>query len=117
MNKVKTLAVFATAILTLSGCAVPYAKKGTQGCKGGFEDKELEPGRYAIEVEGNGFTSYEVAEQYFYKRAGELCAGKTYKHTLTRTTTQHTNFYFTPQLSGVTQHVFPVVIGEVTCDG
>jgi hypothetical protein len=105
------------ASLFIAGCAipVPYARKGTQHFKGGYEDKELGPGHYAIEIEGNGYTSYELAEQYFHRRAAELCNGQPYKESFVRTNTRSTNYYFTGQFAGATQHVFPVVVGEVKC--
>jgi hypothetical protein len=101
-------------LLALAGCAVPYAKKGTTAFAGGFEDKQLGPGHYAISVEGNGFTSYELAEQYFHRRAAELCAGMTYTSTVRYTTVHHTEYFYGPS-TGVSNHYFPVVEGEVTC--
>jgi len=109
--------IFAISIVILvSGCAIPYAKKGTQGFKGGYDDKKIGDEHYAIEIEGNGYTSYELAERFFHKRAAELCEGKPYKHSFRRTTTQYTHRYFTVQAAGATYHVFPVVVGEVQCE-
>jgi len=97
----------------IASCAVPYAKKGSGSFKGGYEDKKLGSGHFSIQVEGNGYTSFEVIEGYFHRRANELCDGKQYSHSIERTTTQHKNYY---AVSQYTLHNFPVVIGEIKCD-
>jgi hypothetical protein len=110
------ISIAVTLCVVLAGCVVPYARKGTEGFMGGYEDKKLGPDHYAIEIEGNGYTKYELAEEYFHRRAKELCGGRPYTHKWERTTTQHTNYYFTGRFGGATQHVFPVVVGEIKCE-
>ncbi len=111
--KIITVNVLSIAIL-LAGCAVPYAEKGTQGFKGGYQDKRLGESHFAIEVEGNGFTDYVTLEDYFKRRAAELCEGREYERSWERTTTQHSNYYFSGG-AGVSNHTFPVLVGEVKC--
>jgi hypothetical protein len=113
MNKGLCISVF--LVFALSACAVPYVKKGSTDFIGGYDDKKIGDNKYVVRFDGNGYTTYEVAEKYFHQRSDELCGGKPYKHTLIRTTTQHRSEYFTGRQYGVTAHVFPVVYGEVEC--
>ncbi len=105
-------------IIALAGClsAVPYAKKGTRFYAGGYEDRQLGSNHYAIEVEGNGFTSYELAEQYFHRRAQELCARTKYRHEWKRTTIEGPITGIHTVTGAPFRHVFPVVVGEVWCE-
>ena len=51
----------------LAACATPYQPMGFLG---GYTNRDLGGGRYAIDVQVNGYTS---ALDYAYRRAGELC--------------------------------------------
>ncbi|MCP3065848.1 hypothetical protein LXT21_44480 [Myxococcus sp. K38C18041901] len=63
------------ALLALAGCTTPYQRMGFAG---GYRDTEVAPGVIRVEVRGNAYTSIETLEQYFHKRAGEICSGRKY---------------------------------------
>lgn len=52
------------------GCVTPY---GPSGFMGGYLDRQLGPDRFQIEVSGNAYTSKWTLEDYFHRRARELC--------------------------------------------
>jgi hypothetical protein len=57
--------------MTLIGsCATPYQARGISG---GYEDVQLGPGLYYVEVQVNGYTSRVTAIKYLHRRAWELC--------------------------------------------
>jgi hypothetical protein len=61
--------------LGLVGCAHSPTPYGPLGDDGGFRDFPIAPGRFHIEVRGNSRTSEFTLEQYFHRRADELCRG------------------------------------------
>lgn len=71
--------ILALAALALVGCAhnpTPYQPLADAG---GYRDFEISPGHFHIEVHGNGYTSEFQLEQYFHRRADELCRGAGFK--------------------------------------
>lgn len=108
--------ILASIILFISGCAVSYIKKGTGAFMGGYDDRQISPNQYAITAEGNAYNSYETLEEYFHRRASELCNGRNYTFDLKRTTTKHTEYYYTGMTAGTIPYNFPVVVGEIKCE-
>ena len=102
-----------TITITMTGCIVPYARMNTKGFRGGYDDKGLGDGRYAIKILGNGYTSWEVCEEYFHRRAKELADGKKYIYKTARTKLHDTQHYYTGTTAGLTFHDFPVLYGEI----
>lgn len=100
-------------ITLLSGCAAPYATMGTKGYSGGYDDKILAPGHFAIKIRGNAYNSKEKNEEYFHKRASELSGGQEYEFKMTHTTTKESQFYQSGAMGGVTFHEFPILYGEI----
>ncbi len=115
MSRNAALLIVAVFIALLSACAAPYGAKGSKWQVGGYQDKPLGPDRYAIEVEGNGYTSHETLEDYFHRRAKELCGSKPYTHTTSRTFTSKGSVYFAGTYSSSRSVSFPVVFGEIRC--
>lgn len=66
----RTPLLAALAALVGFGCVTPY---GPMGFTGGYRDRKISDGVYRIEVAGNGFTSAWTLEEYFERRAKELC--------------------------------------------
>ncbi len=56
-----------------SACATPYGAKGTAG--DGVESRYIDDGYYYIEVVVNRATAEGQAEEYFQRRAEEVCKG------------------------------------------
>lgn len=50
------------------------------GASGGYQDRQIEPGVYEVFFSGNGGVTQEQGEQYWHRRARELCGGA-YDHT------------------------------------
>ncbi|UZD57269.1 hypothetical protein OLL83_003035 [Shewanella algae] len=57
-------------IFLLSACATGYQ---THTWSGGYKDKEISDGHYYVEYLGNGTTSKETVNEYWARRASELC--------------------------------------------
>lgn len=62
--------VWMVAVLLFAGCVTPY---GSAGLMGGVRDRQISADTFQIEVNGNGFTSSWTLEDYFHRRAKELC--------------------------------------------
>jgi hypothetical protein len=60
----------------MAGCATPYKEYGSMG---GYSDRNLGNGKYLVKFVGNGFTSPEIVQQHWDRRASELCHGKGYQ--------------------------------------
>lgn len=56
-----------------TGCVTPYQRHGFTG---GYHDTEVSPGLHRIRVNGNGFTGVATLEEYFHRRASEICLAK-----------------------------------------
>lgn len=65
----RAMVVWCVVIAAL-GCSTPYQRSGFRG---GYSDSRLGPGRYAVEVNVNSFTSSGTALRYLHRRATELC--------------------------------------------
>ena len=63
------------ALTILGGCYTPYQRMGFSG---GYRDTEVAPGIIRIDVRGNAFTSLDTLEEYFHRRAAEICHPRKY---------------------------------------
>ena len=63
------------SVVGLVGCTTPYQRMGFAG---GYRDTMAAPGVYRVEVRGNVFTSIEQLENYFHRRAKEICRNQPY---------------------------------------
>lgn len=66
--------------LFAGGCAapqVPTYQYRTQyqpmAFDGGYQDFQMGPGRFHVDVKGNSFTSKETVSGYFYRRSMDVC--------------------------------------------
>ena len=66
---IKKLSI-AVLVALLMGCATPYQSRGLSG---GYKDKETSPGVFELSFIGNGVTSFSKVEEYWHRRAAELC--------------------------------------------
>ena len=97
----------------LSGCTVQYALMGSKSFEGGYDDKKLGDGHYAIKIRGNGYSTPELMHDYFHRRAKELSREKAYVFKTESTTTSGSNLYSTGMMTGITFHTFPIFYGEI----
>lgn len=67
------VAVLACSASVMMSCATPYQDMRSGYGGGGYQEKELQSGRYLVEVQVNQFTSSGKALEYLHLRAGELC--------------------------------------------
>jgi hypothetical protein len=80
-----TLIFFATF-----GCSTPYQplQRGTNewgllvGAGGGFSSRQIGENEFEIFFAGNGFTSMETVEEFWHRKANELCGSGNYAHTM-----------------------------------
>lgn len=71
--------VISIAFLVLLGaCSTPYQPAGWFSMRGGYDEKELEPGIWRVTFGGNGYTSRESAQTYWLYRCAELTLEKGY---------------------------------------
>ena len=113
MNLV-TYKVPATLLLAsiLVACATPYKEYGSLG---GYTDQKLGTNRYLLKFVGNGFTSREIVQQHWNRRASELCNGKPYKSE-TRTGTEIRRAVVVSAAGAYNDSSnFPVLEGTVEC--
>jgi hypothetical protein len=66
----------ALAAFAFAACATPYGAKGMG--RDGVESRQVEDGVYYIEVVVNRATSEGQADEYFQRRALEVCTGDGY---------------------------------------
>lgn len=59
--------------LVMSGCTTGYE---SYGLTGGYQDKEISPGKYEVYFLGNGITTDETVSKFWHLRAKELCGGE-----------------------------------------
>ena len=74
--------------------------------------------KYEIQVKGSTSTSYAKLEEYFHRRASELCSGKKYSHKLdSKSETKISDAIFTGTtfVPGRTDF-YPYVTGEIECN-
>lgn len=92
-------------ILSLLGCATGYKKYGLTG---GYKEMLIGEKQYELTYQGNATTSHTTVEQYWHRRAKELCNNGEYDFKFTDTKAQvgYTQY-------GTFEH--PKVIGTVTC--
>ena len=96
----KTLALVATAGLTLAACATatPYQPAGFNGQRNGYAEQRLESNRFRVSFSGNSLTSREQVEMSLLLRSAEVAAENGYDWfaTVNRATERDTRFYSTP---------------------
>lgn len=106
------------ALLTLSSCATPYQAQGgfLSDGRGGYTDKKISEGKYWIRFLGNGYTEMIVVQQYWEKRASELCGGRPYKKVANPNYEEKTDYGYANGTVYVSRHKFPTVEGIVECE-
>ena len=79
----KTLALVATAGLTLAACATatPYQPAGFNGQRNGYAEQRLESNRFRVSFSGNSLTSREQVEMSLLLRSAEVAAENGYDST------------------------------------
>jgi hypothetical protein len=82
---------------------------------GGYEEKKLSEGRYWLKFLGNGFTSPETVREYWNRRAGELCGGRSFKEGASAGYDTKTSFVVLASGAYPTTDRYPVVQGTVEC--
>ncbi|HEY8084461.1 MAG TPA: hypothetical protein VIE69_02525 [Methylophilaceae bacterium] len=110
LQKTRNKFNFLFCILLVTACSTSY---GPRGATGGYDDKELEPGVYKITSVVNAHTPKEKAEEYWNKRASELCHGRPYDHDEQLSTISRTDF--NRYAGELQEHVFPYVTGIAKC--
>ena len=107
-------------MLALASCAMatPYQADGgfwSDG-RGGYKDEKIAEGKYWIRFLGNAFTEMSVVQQYWEKRASELCEGRSYKKVASPEYVARTDFAFANGMVFINQNRFPTVEGVVECE-
>lgn len=74
MNKV---VIISALLLTLSGCATPYAKNGLAG---GYSDLQLSANTFKVSFQGNGFTNPSRAADFALLRSAEVALEHGFKY-------------------------------------
>jgi hypothetical protein len=118
--------IFLSALLT--ACTVPVTEYKPlidnsnslifRGYNEGYIDKKISDKKYEIQVKGSTSTRYAKLEEYFHRRASELCGDKKYSHKLeskSETKISDPMFTGTVYLPGRTDF-FPYVTGEIECN-
>ena len=100
--------VIAAGAFCLAACATPYGPKGPMG---GYTDFRVSDGKFAVTVDGNGFTDRATLMQHFHRRAKEICAGE-YEFTTDISTDTDITLTRSAGLNTVNRHA---VTGYVTC--
>ncbi|CAG1014460.1 hypothetical protein ANAEL_04985 [Anaerolineales bacterium] len=107
------LRLAALAITTLiSACATPYQASGMTG---GYEERKLGDGRYWLKFLGNGYTEPQTVEQYWSRRAGELCAGRPFKENARAGYDVKNTLAFVGSSAYPTSERYPMKEGEIEC--
>jgi hypothetical protein len=109
--------LLALLVCFLSACNLVPTSYGAakDQIEGGYSDRLLAPGKYEIQIKGNGHTEKDTVKEYFKQRAGELCNGGefkiiTYKED-TYKSTERPYMYFMPQV----ERTRPYVTGVIEC--
>lgn len=92
-------------VLGLYGCATGYQKSGFTG---GYKEKLIGENQYELKYQGNGTTSAATVENYWHRRAQELCGSSEYDFIFTDTSSNIVYIQY-----GSFEH--PKRIGIVTC--
>ena len=115
--KLKIALVGTSIIFGMYGCiSVPYGPAGSRGFIGGYSDEKIAEGVYAVRFGSNAYNKKEQLEEYFHKRATELCRHDKYSSEFRHYTTSKTETYFTGKFAGTTYHKFPNIEGKVICN-
>ncbi len=104
--------------LLIAACApekTPYASNTELG--EGYIDRKIGDNKYEIQVTGNESTNYYTIENYFHRRAKELCKFSQYDYNMQRERrTKIIDGQLKPPLYIPTRTLeLPMVTGEVTC--
>lgn len=102
----------------LSGC-VTHTATQYQPLKEneGYQDRQIRPGTYEIEVRGNNITTHETLVAHFHRRAQELCPMGYACDVSSRITTHITDGHLIRGPVYIPRQVYnsPYVTGEITC--
>ena len=109
---------FAIPLFILAACAqekTPYVSSVQTG--EGYIDRKIGDNKYEIQVTGNANTSYYNVENYFHRRAKELCNFSQYDYNMKRESrTKIIDGQLKPPIYIPTQTLeLPMVTGEITC--
>ncbi len=108
----------AIPFLFLSACSQEKTKYGSSVEQGeGYIDRKIGDNKYEIQVTGNANTTYYTLENYFHRRAKELCKFRPYDYntekeqkTQIKDGTLRLPVYIPTQ-----KFELPMITGEVTC--
>lgn len=106
-------AILVLVVMLVSACVTPY---GRSGFMGGYDEVEIKPGEYYVEVSGNAYTSSIVLVSYFHRRAKELCGTTDYAWNMEGSTSTGPMSYVTKERYGelITKERPGVTKGAVT---
>jgi len=107
-------------IIFISACAKTPTKYepmlGNQST--GYTERQIAEGSYEIQVRGNVVTTYPTLEDYFHRRASELCGSTQYSSDITEETNLVirdgvlTSYLFIP----TSMAQLPHITGTVQCE-
>jgi hypothetical protein len=106
--------------LAISGCArmvaweTPYDKESAWDKVGGYSDKQIGEGEFELTYKGNSVTSIEKIDQYWHRRAEELCKGE-YTFEKSNNMTNKDSAVMAGSTYTPVSLSIPVVAGTVTC--
>ncbi|CAI3801875.1 CC0125/CC1285 family lipoprotein [Rheinheimera sp. MM224] len=106
--------------LAISGCArmvaweTPYDKESAWDKVGGYSDKQIGEGKFELTYKGNSVTSIEKIDQYWHRRAKELCNGE-YTFEKNNNMTNKDSAVMAGSTYTPISLSIPVVAGIVTC--
>lgn len=105
-------------LLALSACQMPRTEYGSTPAQGeGYMDRKIGENKYEIQATGNQSTQYHTLENFFHRRAKELCVDKTYDYDTKRekrTKIVDGMFTGTAYIPSETLEL-PMITGEITC--
>lgn len=113
-----TIATFIVLLLSACAAATPYQADGGfwGNGLGGYKDKKLADKRYWIRFIGNGFTELNTVENYWHRRATELCNSAQFKADMKSGYQSSTDYGYAAGVVYASDHNYPYAEGTVTCD-
>jgi len=100
----------------VTGCATSY-KPLNEGLRtGGYSDRKIGDNQFWIRVDGNSFTSKSLLEEYWHRRANELCELQKYTSNYSFGTQQRTTYvYRSTGLVDPGTHEYAYIEGQLDC--
>ncbi len=76
----KRLVLLLAGMSLLAACATPTPYQAADGARWGFQESQIEAGRFRVSFSGNSLTDRETVETYFLYRAAELTLERGFDH-------------------------------------